>query len=784
MNRWWDDAHTARTVLEQVDDRDVVQGVGTAVLAYHAIAKAAIAPLSGKTLVDSALVLDALSVVDTELVAKALSAATEPIMGDASSKYGELLAGQIHSDAVAAVEQALRVWTSNGVPMPMAVERAADIVGVPVSRLGRYINAVKPVTVAPIVRMDAADRALMEFASHIGNRENVADTGAVEKAVRFREDDHPRDNDGKFATKQSQLEDQERLARIARKGRRDRRDRRDSRNKESANAEAKESTGPRTLADVAALLSPQRVLSERKLADRVLADRQLAPRQLSAATTNDVKTKRNAAPNRATQEVESNPKPALAPFDIKHQMKPHIALIPYSFVDRVVESGETLSLPALLSYAGENTVFKPLEMAEADPNFWKMSQHLSDEPMAAIIISGTVPVRDGTPDTNEGIEVPAEAAFRATRGGEDQIVFKPNGPEGLFPNSIAAFHFTYDSKETLSKNLERWRVGGEDIERDVARDSDGKFSDLESQNRKERMARRARRHRRDDRDTRNISLNAGEVKASPSLADVAQMLRGNDEQRELQPRTLAPRKLADRSLAPRSLVKPDNQSKTDKKSSGLLNDANNVLAFGKARGLRMSEEDFQIITDMTIGQAAGEWTRIKVPATTDGFRDYRSTILASTKTGNISTLFNEYVNTGSNSIGLLDNSVASYPFDQMYPEDIADAERAAVDTAELFNRELFKQTEGGVRSEGFAVRRTRHSFEVVAAEYNLDNPEVFITGDIGALNDLDANKPVEVMVIPAEDAREGLKKAFNLPDSAVEGLNIPATIVIIRQVEY
>lgn len=37
MSRWWANAEESRQMLDLVDDSDVEQGVGTAILAYHGL---------------------------------------------------------------------------------------------------------------------------------------------------------------------------------------------------------------------------------------------------------------------------------------------------------------------------------------------------------------------------------------------------------------------------------------------------------------------------------------------------------------------------------------------------------------------------------------------------------------------------------------------------------------------------------------------------------------------------------------------------------------------------
>jgi hypothetical protein len=142
VNRWWANRQDSVAALNVVDDSDVVNGVGVAVLGYHGLAKSLLEPLSRETLVDVHKVRETLAGVDLEPVAKALGEATKPVMGDASKKYGELLAEAIHKRAVDATERMLQTWTNTGMPWPNAIERAAEVHGVPLERLGRYAHVM------------------------------------------------------------------------------------------------------------------------------------------------------------------------------------------------------------------------------------------------------------------------------------------------------------------------------------------------------------------------------------------------------------------------------------------------------------------------------------------------------------------------------------------------------------------------------------------------------------------------------------------------------------------
>ena len=200
MTRWWADADQSRAVLALVDDSDLEQGVGTAVLGYHGIASSALERLSRHTLVDVARVHQVLDDVDLEPVAKALGEATRPVLGAASGRYGQLLASNLHQQAVDATERLLLSLTNTGMPWPTAIERVASVHGVPADRLGKAYGDLGKPALAPTVRADIGDRVLMEFASHVARRESTP-MPMVSKSMdeEFDPDEHPRDGRGRFA---------------------------------------------------------------------------------------------------------------------------------------------------------------------------------------------------------------------------------------------------------------------------------------------------------------------------------------------------------------------------------------------------------------------------------------------------------------------------------------------------------------------------------------------------------------------------------------------------------
>jgi len=208
VKRWWASPEDSVAALSVVDDSDVVNGVGVALLGYHGLSQGALQPLTKETLVDVHHVREALLEVDLEPVAKALGEATKSVMGDASERYGQLLASEVHKRAIVATERLLTTWTTNGMAWPQAIEKAAEVHGVPLERLGRYATVMKSVGMTPHVRADYADRELMAYAADFGKRESVTDTALIEKQEKrkeFNEKEHPRNPDGEFKSKNAEV---------------------------------------------------------------------------------------------------------------------------------------------------------------------------------------------------------------------------------------------------------------------------------------------------------------------------------------------------------------------------------------------------------------------------------------------------------------------------------------------------------------------------------------------------------------------------------------------------
>lgn len=230
MQRWWNSADESLAALRLVDDSDPVLGVGTALLGYHGIAKAALADLSTSTLVDPLEIAAAMDEVDLTPVVKAITAAVADEMpAPEAAAYGVLMATDVHRRASEAMVRLTPAMVAKGVPWPRAVARAVEVVGVPLERLGRYPDEViRPGTDA-LAAADAADRALMAWAgavskaipfSSVSKAERERVRAAEPEAEHWDESEVVRDALGQFAEKPDEAARARRAARKARRARR------------------------------------------------------------------------------------------------------------------------------------------------------------------------------------------------------------------------------------------------------------------------------------------------------------------------------------------------------------------------------------------------------------------------------------------------------------------------------------------------------------------------------------------------------------------------------------
>lgn len=175
--RWWAGPTASLRMLELVDSSDMEQGVATGVLGYHGIVAGALAPLGRQSLVDPALVAATASTVDLEPVAKALGRATRPVLGAAAERYGELLAHSIHDQSIDDTTRLIVHLSTAGVPVPLAVDRAIAVHGVPLKEAGKYAFHMRAPVVSEVVKADLADRVLMLWAKRVASRERMGSPG-------------------------------------------------------------------------------------------------------------------------------------------------------------------------------------------------------------------------------------------------------------------------------------------------------------------------------------------------------------------------------------------------------------------------------------------------------------------------------------------------------------------------------------------------------------------------------------------------------------------------------
>lgn len=208
MNRWWTDPVNAYSTLERVDSSDPIQGVGTAVLGYHGLSEGILRPLTTQTLLDVNSVSQALESLDLAPVAKAMANATRSVVGESADRYGELLAKDLHDRAVESTGRLILNLVSTGMAWPTAIDRAASVHGVPTERLGKAGSVLRAPALAKMAQADISDRALMEYARHVGHREYTPELVSKSERKRerpqnndFDEDNVNRDALGRFADK-------------------------------------------------------------------------------------------------------------------------------------------------------------------------------------------------------------------------------------------------------------------------------------------------------------------------------------------------------------------------------------------------------------------------------------------------------------------------------------------------------------------------------------------------------------------------------------------------------
>jgi hypothetical protein len=770
VQRWWDDADTAHSVLNRVDDRDVTQGVGTAVLAYHALAKHHVAPLAKQTLVDVSTALDALDAVDREPVAKALAASLEPVMGVASEEYGRLLAEQIHADASSGVEHALKVWQANGVPMPLAVERAAEVVGVPHARLGQYVSKVKGATVPPGVLADYADRALMEFASHVGRRENTSD---VFKSAGFRVADHPRDDDGRFApkAKETSVDLDDRLARLKRLQRME--------SVTSLRSEDRvEAKTSMSFADAVAALKPSsRLRDVRQTVDRRVVERRTVEREREVASEPaSVVDKPSSAPLREIAKPPARSSRAKTQWDqsyVERDMSDHMMFVPERVAAKLLGGWNASTLRNLLKKEAV-VVFMPRDNAGA-PDSGLYHLLVNTPNMVAINIAGDTPIHDGTPDDDRvGVVPPKEANFGLVpqdKGRELFVAYSEGGSQA-HSVSVPVLRFTWDgerpdSKDWLKKSDERWRVRGEVVTRHVERDVDGKFTDVDN-----RLARLKRLER-----IQNVVAKppAQEVKPALSFADAVAALKPERTvtDRHVGERTISNRKVSERKVVDRVVAPAESKAVSSPRITPVSDVVEEKhLKYGTAQAIRMTDAHLQELFD--------DAASLDISGKSDdsifqfwASKDARTMLRGLHKTS-FKDAFEEYANEGVES-----STVAEFNFDPDDPASYVAASQRARSHQEQWENHTGGNGRGGGPSHSYGLTVGFNTITLNQVEYPSE-PDVFLTGDPKAMAALERGDDVILRIVQGKPAPDTLADLFGMPASAWRGLDVPASFVIVE----
>lgn len=562
MIRWWDSSDAALAALARVDDSDVAQGVGTALLGYHALAKSMLADLPGSTLVDPALVWARLEQLDLEPVAKALGAATAPLMGEAAARYGEVLAADVHEQSLQGLETLMAQMGATGLPMPMVIERAVEVVGVPARHMGAYAKIVKTPVVTPVVKADAADRALMLYAAHLGAREATGPVPVVEgevSKIAFKEQEHPRDADGQFALKTTDPE-RERRERLARKKRKNARRgvaaaAVDSAVAAEAQSRAQQVLHARSLADLAALVRAPQVREQQTRGQQV-RDQQAQGQRVREQQTRAVEAaKPQAAPRPKpvaaprvpfvlTQDVPPNPDENVKVWDFDYAYREQSMLVPASVARVILENGGFTTAMLEEKYGVTTALFA------AENGRDKVWQHAAakgyldvndvEEDLVLLTFDGELPVADGDPNAHEGVRLASNSQWQVDSPDGLEETWDappdPSWPDGHMLDQIPQIRLrlrNYEDFEDAEHHIfkaaphhEAWSTG--DVW--VARNEVGEFAVEDAptkspdQARRERMARKRRKRAR-------AAAGLRLVESTPAVEQPVQPVQQTREQR-------------------------------------------------------------------------------------------------------------------------------------------------------------------------------------------------------------------------------------------------------------
>jgi hypothetical protein len=538
MNRWWDSPKKAVEVLSSVDGSDAVQGVGTAILGYHALSQAFLKPLSSKTLVDVQELLNAANLIDTEPVSKAVAEAVRPMLDSAADRYGEMFAEDLHWRAKDSLERLVLSWTAGGMPWPTAIERASEVYGVPIEKLGKYAHQMKG-AVNPLVRQDTADRVLMEYASEKGKLESETVNKSLMGAelIEFNRE-RKRDENGRFARKP--------LTPDERKKRRDSRNRRLQVSEDSKKLTvARKATVNEARNQVEELM---RVFSEpRRVAERQTVGRQTVGRRVVERRT----VGRQVAPARVVEQKVALKAKETKKDSLKNKYDGLYREAQESYIVGTVDDLKVLRATGSLP-KNKHTAFSAEQVNNMVDNSLIDAEGRKQLSKIVLFRVRDIPVVDGGLNTPDGAIIPSEANLTSSNKPvfrtefnelSNQYKDKTWANSGVSVNTVDIFVGNED--EFFGKNL----TGAELIEfnRERRRDEIGRFAAGGGGNsRKERRERRERRLRRLEANRPATKVSSIEVKN-----DVDAL---NSTAQQIYDRKVLPRKRAERLSVGRQTV--------------------------------------------------------------------------------------------------------------------------------------------------------------------------------------------------------------------------------------
>ena len=175
--RWWADPETSLRMLELVDDSDMEQGVATSVLGYHGLVAGALAPLGRQSLVDGGLVQATADGWTLRRYRRRSDVQRSLSLARLLRSTANSSPSPTHARAVDDTTRLIINLASNGLPVPLAVDRAIAVHGVPLQGMGKYAFQMKAPVVAEVVKADLADRALMLWARDVALRERMGGRG-------------------------------------------------------------------------------------------------------------------------------------------------------------------------------------------------------------------------------------------------------------------------------------------------------------------------------------------------------------------------------------------------------------------------------------------------------------------------------------------------------------------------------------------------------------------------------------------------------------------------------